>query len=124
MTLETILQYWHIAPVRWSVYMAAVLYVLYVYVMRLKRIRDNGGLSLAQKVIGYPVAVVAVILDWVFNLTVGTVLYHELPHYPTELFTQRLQRALDNPGEYAGYRLALAHWLKPILNRHDKDHLE
>lgn len=115
---------WHISPVRWMVYGAVLLAVLYIYVMRLKRIRENEGLSLPQKVIGGPIAAFAVFFNWFYNLTANSLLYREPPHSWKELTTQRLQRALDNPGEYAGYRLWIARKLKPWLNHYDRGHLE
>lgn len=122
MNLETILSYWHIIPVRWAVYATAVLYLLYVYVMRLKRIRDGEGLSLLQKVVGCPVAVVAVAYNWVYARTLGFLIFRRWPK-PGDLTTQTLQHVLDHPDQYAGYRIMLARWLKPKLNRHDEDHL-
>ena len=115
---------WNIPPVRWAVYATIVLWLLYVYVMRLKRIRDGRGLSLIQKIVGYPVAVIAVIVDWAYNWTVAAAVFHEWPKARYELTTQRMQRVLDNPDTYGGYRLTLVRWWKPHLNRHDKGHLK
>lgn len=115
---------WHIDPVRWIVYGALLLAVLYVYTMRLKRIRDGKGLSLTQKIIGAPIAGLAIGWNWFYNLTANSFIFRELPKSRTELTTHRLQRVLDNPEKYVGYRLTIALWLKPFLNAHDKGHLE
>ena len=115
---------WSIPPVRWAVYATVILWLLFVYVMRLKRIRDGRGLSWLQKIVGYPIAVIALIVDWAYNWTVAAVVFMEPPKAWDELTTQRMQRVLDNPDTYGGYRLTLVRWWKPKLNEHDPGHLE
>lgn len=56
-----------------------ILWVHYVAMMRLKMVRDEGKLTTAAKVFGYPALVMGLILDLVVNVFVGTVLFVEPP---------------------------------------------
>ena len=58
---------------------AWVLWVIYAAMMRLKQVRDAGKLTLAMKVLGYPVLVFGLAIDLVLNVTVGSFLFFEIP---------------------------------------------
>ena len=92
------------------VYSLALFYVtwsLYLALCPLKRARDEGRLTTAAKIFGYPLLWVFMVLDVVFNITVGSMIFLELPH--EWLFTQRLQRHLrDDP---SSWRYKTADWL-------------
>jgi hypothetical protein len=80
---------------------------LYLALCPLKCARDQGRLTPAAKVFGYPLLAVFMVLDVTYNLTVGTLTFLELPH--ELLFTSRLQRHLkDDP---ATWRYKVADWL-------------
>ena len=60
-----------------------VLWVHYVAMMRLKMVRDEGKLTTAAKVFGYPALVVGLLLDLVVNVVVGTIVFVEPPQKMT-----------------------------------------
>lgn len=76
----------------------------YLSVMHLKAARDAGRLTPAAKVLGYPWLAVGLLLDVVFNVVVGSLLFAELPR--EFLFTTRVSRLNDRPGR----RGDLARW--------------
>lgn len=71
------------------------LWYLYLIVMGLYRAHLQGRLSKAAKILGAPALFIAVVLDWLVNLTIATVWFMELPGQPLELLTTRLARYLD-----------------------------
>lgn len=77
---------------------------LYLSVMHLKAARDAGRLTLGAKLLGYPWLALALVVDVLFNLVTGTLLFLELPR--ELLFTSRVSRHLDR----AGWRGDLARW--------------
>lgn len=80
------------------------LWTMYLAVMNLKRRRDEGTLPNAAKVLGYPILVVGLLLDFLFNAVIGTVLFLEFPQ--ELLFTARVSRHKKS----AGYKGRLAVW--------------
>lgn len=54
-------------------------WVLYLAIMSLYRAKEEGKLSTAAKVMGYPFLALGYIADTLLNCTVGTVLFLELP---------------------------------------------
>lgn len=77
---------------------------LYLSVMHLKAARDAGRLTLGAKIFGYPWLALALVVDVLFNLVTGTLLFLELPR--ELLFTSRVSRWNDRPG----WRGDLARW--------------
>lgn len=67
-----------------------VLWVLYIAVMALKRVREAGKLTLSMKVLGYPLLYTGLALDIFVNVVVCTVLLLEFPE--EILVTGRLAR--------------------------------
>jgi hypothetical protein len=97
-----------------------MLYVFYSAVMNIKRVRDLGKLTTLGKVFGYPTLFIGLILDFLCNTFVMTVLFLELPHEFT--VTSRLKRhnhSNDN------WRTSLARWFEPVLDPLDPsgDHI-
>ena len=76
----------------------------YLSVMNL--MENQKKLTLAAKCFAYPLALLGVLMDVMLNLTVGTVLFLELPH--EFMFTARLQRQIET-GKI--WRAKIAHWL-------------
>lgn len=56
-----------------------LLWVFFVAVMHLKELRDAGTLTTAQKVFGYPALVIGLVLDFLVNVVVASILFLELP---------------------------------------------
>lgn len=56
-----------------------LLWVFFVAVMHLKELRDKGTLTTAQKVFGYPALVIGLVLDFLVNVVVASILFLELP---------------------------------------------
>ena len=90
----------------------------YIAVMHAKAVNERTGLSLFWKVHVLPLAVVGITLDFVFNMTFGTVMFRELPH--ELLFSSRVQRHVRNGGK----RFALAVFWARQLNTFDPGHIK
>ena len=97
-----------------------VLWILYLAVMNLKRVRDAGKLSKLALALGTPVLFVGYILDAVLNIVVMTVILLELPQELT--VSERLKRHNKDTG---GWRKAVALWFEPLLDPFDPsgDHI-
>jgi hypothetical protein len=96
------------------------LWILFMAVMNLKRVRDMGKLGTLSKVFGYPVLVVGYALDVLVNVTLMTVLFLEIPRETT--VTARLKRH-NRTG--SGWRQRLAAWFEPLIDPYDPsgDHI-
>ena len=75
----------------------------YLSVMSLMRVKEI--LSWETKLFAYPLAAIGVISDFLYNITIGTVLFLELPR--EYLLTKRLKRHL-NDDDFQG---SIARWL-------------
>lgn len=93
----------------WMLLAFWLLWVFYLAVMNLKRVRDTHGLSVAAKIMGYPALYIGILLDFLVNVTVCTVLFLELPK--ETLVTSRLQRHANGKG----WRKSLAIWFGAAL---------
>jgi hypothetical protein len=96
------------------------LWIFYLAVMNLKRVRDAGKLGTVAKVFGYPVLLVGYALDVLVNVTLMTVLFLEIPRETT--VTARLKRH-NRTG--SGWRQRLAAWFEPLIDPYDPsgDHI-
>ena len=88
-----------------AILLMAFVHMSYVYVMGLKRARDNGRLAWPVYVFAIPTVAVMLPFYVLLNLTVGTVLFLELPQ--SLQFTTRCNRHLAGP---PGWRRAQARW--------------
>lgn len=92
-----------------------VLWIFYLAVMNLKRVRDMGLLHKHALVLGYPVLIIGYLLDGFVNVFVMTVLLLELPREFT--VTSRLKRHNRGPD---GWRKRLVVWFfEPLLDPFD-----
>ena len=110
-------------PLLFPVYGFLLLYALWVFflaVMSLKRAKDAGTLTFWNKVFGYPVLFVGLLLDFLANTLVLTVLLGELPREGTA--TSRLKRHNKTS---TGWRKAVAVWAEQHLDQFDPsgDHI-
>ena len=110
-------------PIFYPLYGFLLLYALWVFflaVMSLKRAKDAGLLTTTAKVFGYPVLFTGLLLDFIANTLVLTVLLGELPREGT--VTSRLKRHNRNS---TGWRKAVAAWAEPLLDPYDPsgDHI-
>ncbi len=96
------------------------LFVFYCAVMNIKRVRDMGKLTKLGMAFGYPTLIIGLVLDFLCNAFVMTVLFLELPREWT--VTSRLKR--HNNGN-DGWRTSLARWFEPVLDPLDPsgDHI-
>ena len=103
-----------------AVGLAYLLWVFYLAVMCLARVKRTIGLSKAATVLGYPVLFIGYVLDVLVNVLVCSVLFLELPRETT--VTARLKRH-NRTGE--GWRQKLAAWFEPLLDPFDPrgDHI-
>ena len=92
------------------------LWVFYIAVMGLKRVRDAGQLSKWATRFGYPVLVIGIVLDVIVNWFVVTLLLLE---FPKELLvTTRFKRHMR---ESTGWRLKVVKFFEPLLDPFDPD---
>ena len=87
-----------------------MLWTIYAAMMRLRQVRDAGKLTFAMKVLGYPVLCFGLILDFILNVVIGSILFIEFPREYT--MSARLWR---HSQESKGYRQVLAEWLRVNL---------
>lgn len=100
-----------------------ILYALWIFflaVMSLKRAKDAELLTTTAKCFGYPVLLVGLLLDFLANTFVLTLLLGELPREGT--VTSRLKR---HNATSTGWRKAVAAWAEPLLDPYDPsgDHI-
>lgn len=82
-----------------------ILWVFYLAVMNLKRSRDDGSLTRTAYLLGQPILYLGLLIDFLVNVIVLTVLFLEFPK--EYLVTSRLSRHIHDS---SGYRLTLAKW--------------
>ena len=89
-------------------------WVLYVAIMSFKRHKDEMGT--VAKAIAYPLLVIGLISDFLFNVTWGSVIFLELPR--ELLMTDRLKRHIGDHKK--DWRDRNANWFcKEFLNVYD-----
>lgn len=96
------------------------LYVFYAAVMNVKRVRDAGKLTTFHKVLGYPTLFIGLVLDFLVNVLVMSVVLLEMPREWT--VTARLKR---HHRESTDWRLAVVKFFEPVLDPLDPsgDHI-
>jgi hypothetical protein len=98
---------WH------GVFYSYLLWIVYGFIMNMKRARDDNKLTVTAKILGYPVLYVGLMLDVLINLTVMTAILLEAPRWGEWLVTTRLQRHAYG----RGFRKAIAIWFaENVLN--------
>lgn len=99
-----------------------VLWILYLAVMNLKRAKEAGLLSPTALFLGRPVLVVGLILDFIVNVGVMTLVLLELPQETT--VTDRLKRLNRDP-KTSPWRRKVVAFFEPILDPYDPsgDHI-
>ena len=95
------------------------LWIFYLAVMNLKRVRDLGLLSPVAKALGYPVLVTGYLLDALVNLLLTLVLLE----FPKEMTVSRRLKRHNRYG--TGWRQRVAAWFEPLLDPFDPsgDHI-
>lgn len=88
-----------------------LLYTFYAAVMNIKRVRDMGKLTKLGMAFGYPTLFIGLVLDFLCNVFVMTLLFLELPQEMT--VTARLKR---HNKESTGWRLAIVKFFEPVLD--------
>ena len=90
------------------------LWVFYLACMNLSKARSEGTLSTVAYIVGYPVLIIGLLLDFLVNVVVFTVILFEWPKELT--VTRRLKRHI----KLGGWRAKVAAWLaKYILDPFD-----
>jgi len=100
----------------WAVLACYGLWVFYLAVMNLKRVRDAGKLSPWALRFGYPVLLIGYVLDVLVNWFVVTLLLLEIPQETT--VTARLKR---HNRDSSGWRKAVVSFFEPLLDPFDPD---
>lgn len=90
----------------WLLISPWLLWVFYAAIMRLKQVRDAGGLTVAMKVFGYPALAAGLVLDAFVNLVIGSAVFQERPREWT--LSGRLWRLSNDPTAGWRQRWALA----------------
>lgn len=86
------------------------LWIFYLAVMNLKRVKDAGKLGKVARILGTPVLLVGLVLDFVVNVVPFTLIFLELPRETT--VTARLKR---HKRESTGWRLRRTDWFASEL---------
>ena len=89
------------------------LWIFYLAVMNLKRVRDEGKLSKLALYLGMPVLFVGYVLDALINIFVMTLILLEIPEELT--VSERLKRH----NKVDGWRKKVAQWFEPLLDPFD-----
>jgi hypothetical protein len=89
----------------------------FIAVMHAKLIVEREKLTLFWRVHMVPLALVGIVLDALFNLVFGTIMFRERPH--ELLFTSRVKRHSLGSGR----RKRLADWWARNLNQIDPGHV-
>lgn len=98
-------------------YSAYVLWVLYLAVMNLLRVQQEGKLSKLQYGLAMPLLAVALFVDVAFNLVFGTIGFLQLPHYKRLTLSARMDDLIRNG---SGWRKRNALWfVKHLLQPFD-----
>jgi len=93
-----------------------LLWIFYVAVMAIKRVRDEGKLTKLALVMGMPVLIIGLLLDFIVNVFVMSLLLLEPPRETT--VTARLKR---HHKESDGWRLKIVLFFEPLLDPYDPD---
>ena len=92
------------------------LWVFYLAVMNLKRVRDQNKLTKTALYLGIPVLWTGVVLDAFVNIFIVSVILWE---FPKELLvTARFKRHNAAP---SGWRKKIVAWFEPLLDPFDPD---
>ena len=89
------------------------LWVFYLAVMNLKRVKDAGKLGKVALALGMPVLIVGLVLDLLVNVLVMSIILLEIPQEMT--VTSRLKR---HKAESTGWRLKVTNWFASELLDH------
>ena len=108
---------WYIAASALGFY---ILWVFYLAVMNLKRVKDAGLMTKTAMVFGYPILLAGWLVDFIINAMVLTLILLEWPKEMT--VTGRLKR---HNATSTGWRKAVAVWFEPLLDPYDPsgDHI-
>jgi len=98
----------------WAFGLTYVTCIFYLAVMNLSRAKKAGLLSKTALVMGTPVLIVGLVLDFLMNVTVMSLVLLEFPKETT--VTRRLKR---HHKESTGWRLAVVLWFEPLLDPYD-----
>ncbi len=90
------------------------LWVFYLAVMNLKRVKDTVGLSPIAMFFGTPVLIVGYVLDAILNIIPMSIVLLEFPEELT--ISERLKR---HNRESTGWRRKVAQWFEPLLDPFD-----
>lgn len=82
------------------------LWICYLAVMGLMRARDAGTLTRDARILGAPMLYIGLLIDFLYNVTVCTILFLELPR--ELLVTSRVSR---HKFQGQGFRKELATWI-------------
>jgi hypothetical protein len=85
---------------------ARQLWLYFVAGMRLKMVRDAGNLTRGETVLGYMALAEGLLLDFLFHMIFGTLLFFELPARGEYTLSARLWRLSNGPDSWR-QRLAL-----------------
>ncbi len=91
---------------------------MYLMMMPLKRAQSMGTMTTTAKIFGYPWVAVFILLDFMFNIVFGTIIFAKWPQ--DYLLTERLNRYLD--GRCGLWRRRLARYFcREFLDPFDPD---
>lgn len=94
------------------------LWILYLAVMNLSRVKKLGLLTRTHIILGTPILIVGYLIDFLLNVIVLTPLLFELPRETT--VTARLKR-LNRAPDTGPWRMKVVKFFEPIVDPFDPD---
>lgn len=103
-----------------TILMVYALWLFYLAVMNLLRVKKEGKLHRRALILGTPIILTGFVLDFIVNVTVMSVVLLEIPKEKT--VTERLKR---HNASSSGWRKIVASWVEPLLDPFDPsgDHI-
>lgn len=83
-----------------------VMWIGFVAIMHLRKIKEKWGLTVTQKIMGNPALVFFYVMDVTLRLTVFSILFLRVPKLET------VSKLLEREAEGAGWRKHFAHYVR------------
>ncbi len=99
----------------YSIGLIYITWIFYLAVMNLIRAKNEGIISKPALIMGYPVVAIGLFIDFLLHVTLGSLIFFELPK--EWLLTQRLSRLIKTD---IGWRGDFALWVcENLLDKFD-----
>lgn len=105
-------------PLYFFVFPVYALWLFYLAIMNLKRAKDAGTMTRTALILALPIGIIGYVIDIVVNVTIGTILFMEFPHYARLTLSARMSYLYVEGS--TDWRSKLADWFaRNLLNSYD-----